>query len=361
MSNGAIRIPYDRMEDFLREVFSKLGVPNPDASICASHIVEADRRGISSHGVNRMKPFYYERLRKGLQKPVTRMEVVRETPTTAVVDGNFGMGHVIGKRSMEIAIDKAHEYGMGMVAVRNSTHYGFAGYYTKMAAESEMIGICGTNARPSVSPTFGTEGMMGTNPLSYSFPTDEEFPFVLDCATPITQRGRIEYYAREGKEVPPGWVIGSDGEYRTDTEGILRALERGEAAFLPLGGRGEESGGHKGYGYCAVVEVLSSALQAGPFLKSITGVNVGHFFMAVDISSFRDPEEFKKDAGEIMRRLRGSRKEPGRERIYTAGEKEFIHYNETKEKGLLLNGSIARDMADMREDLGIEGFDTDFV
>ena len=354
MTQDPIRVPYDVVEEFI------LGVPDPDASVCASHIVDADRRGISSHGVNRMRPFYYERLKKGLQRPVTEMEVVRESPATAVVDGNFGMGHVIAKRSMGMAIDKAQEFGMGMVAVRNSTHFGFAGYYTKMAADEEMIGICGTNARPSVAPTFGTEGMMGTNPLSYAFPTDEDFPFVLDCATPITQRGKIEYLAREGKKVPSGLIIGKDGNYRTDTEGILRDLPSGEAAFLPLGGRGEEPGGYKGYGYCAVVEVLSSALQAGPFLKSVTGVNVGHFFMAADISAFRDPEEFKRDAGEIMRRMRGSRKEPGRERIFTAGEKEHIHYRRTRDLGVELNQSILEDMRVMRDSLNIDGFDSFF-
>ena len=147
----------------------------------------------------------------GIQKPVTEFEIVRQTATTAVVDGHDGMGQVIAYRSMQMAIDKAKAYGMGMVAVRNSTHYGIAGYYATMAANAGCIGITGTNARPSIAPTFGVENMLGTNPLTIGLPTDEEFPFVLDCATSITQRGKIEYYARIGKDTPAGMVIGEDG------------------------------------------------------------------------------------------------------------------------------------------------------
>ena len=155
------------------------------------------------HGVNRFKPIYIDRIKAGIQKPVTKFEILKETPTTAVVDGHDGMGQVIGYRSMQMAIDKAKQYGMGMVAVRNSTHYGIAGYYATMATKNDCIGITGTNARPSIAPTFGVENMMGTNPLCFGMPTDEDFPFVIDCATSITQRGKIEYWARINKETPP--------------------------------------------------------------------------------------------------------------------------------------------------------------
>jgi LDH2 family malate/lactate/ureidoglycolate dehydrogenase len=306
-----------------------------------------------------MKPFYYDRIRNGSIIPDAKMEIVKESPTTAVINGHFGMGHAIGKRSMDIAISKARDFGMGMTAVRNSTHYGIAGYYVMMAAKEGMIGISGTNARPSVAPTFSTEGLLGTNPLTIGFPTDEDFPFILDCATSIWQRGKIEYHARQGRPIPEGLVISKDGSHLTDSKRILRDLVDGEAALLPLGGL-EETAGYKGYGYSTVVEVLSSALQGGPFLRAITGVNVGHFFMAVDIEAFTDLDEFERQAGRIMRELRSARKEPGMDRVFTAGEPEHLYWNENKDKGIPLNESLMDDIRTMRDELGLTGYDLPF-
>lgn len=188
-------VSWELIGNFMTTVFEKAGVPAADAKVCAEILMESDRRGIESHGCNRFKPIYIDRIRQGILNPVTEFEVVKETPTTAVVDGHNGMGMVIGKQAMEMAIDKAKKCGMGMVAVRNSTHYGIAGYYATMCTAQDCIGITGTNARPSIAPTNGVENMLGTNPLTFGIPTDEEFPFVLDCATSISQRGKIEYFA----------------------------------------------------------------------------------------------------------------------------------------------------------------------
>ena len=174
---------------FITDAFVGVGVPREDAEICTDVLLASDKRGIESHGVNRFKPIYIDRIKAGIQNPVTNFEIVRETPTTAVVDGHDGMGQVIGYKSMSMAIEKAKKYGMGMVAVRNSCHYGIAGYYATMATDAGCIGITGTNARPSIAPTFGVENMLGTNPLTVGMPTDEHFPFLLDRPTPITQRG----------------------------------------------------------------------------------------------------------------------------------------------------------------------------
>ena len=360
MVDDIVWMDFATMERFMVDVFKGLGVPEEDAKICADVLIASDKKGIDSHGVNRLKPTYYDRLTTGLQSPVTKVEIVKEGPTTALIDGNNGMGHVIAKKAMGICIEKARKYGTGMVAVRNSTHYGIAGYYVEMAANAGMIGITGTNARPSVAPTFGSENMLGTNPLAIGFPTDEEFPFILDCATSITQRGKIEVYARIGKEVPMGLVINSDGKFMTDANEILDALTRGEASFLPLGGLGEETGGYKGFGYSTVVEVLSAALQGGAFLKAITGVNLGHFFIVADISAFTELVAFKKAAGEILRTLRGSRRLGGHDRIYTAGEKEHLTWIERKEKGVPLNKSLQHDIIKMRDELDIKGYDFPF-
>ncbi|CRZ35648.1 LDH2 family malate/lactate/ureidoglycolate dehydrogenase [Herbinix hemicellulosilytica] len=358
-------VDWKTITEFVREVFIKHGVPDEDAGICADVLLQADKWGIESHGVNRLKPIYLDRIKAGIQNPVTNFEVIKETATTAVVDGHLGMGQVIGYKAMNMAISKAKEYGMGMVAVRNSTHYGIAGYYAAMAVNQGCIGITGTNARPSIAPTFGVENMLGTNPLTFGMPTDEEFPFLLDCATSITQRGKIEYYARIGKDTPEGMVIGRDGKAKTDSKQILKDLDNQNAALAPLGGIGEELAGYKGYGYATVVEILSAALQQGQFLRALSGIDkegkkipmpLGHFFIAIDPEAFMGLEEFKKTCGEILRELRNSKKAPGQERIYTAGEKEHLVWLSRKESGVPINESVQKELIQLRNELGLSRY-----
>ncbi len=355
------QVNFDTLEAYIKKVFCAVGVPDEDAKICADILIESDKRGIDSHGIGRLKPIYIDRIREGVINPLTKIDTIKDGPTTAVLDANNGMGQVVSKYAMALAIEKAKKYGMGMVAVRNSNHYGIAGYYATMATEQGLIGITGTNARPSIAPTFGIENMLGTNPMTFGIPTDEEFPFVLDCATSITQRGKIEVYQRLGKPLPPGWVIGDDGEPRTDTEAVLVDLVTGGAALTPLGGIGEVLGGYKGYGYATVVEILSAALQGGAFLKALSGVRdgnkvpyqLGHFFMAIDIEGFTSLESFKKTSGDILRALRSSQKAPGHERIYTAGEKEFLAYHERLVSGVPINSALEKDIDSIRDLLGI--------
>ncbi len=212
--------------------------------------------------------------------------------------------------------------------------------------------------------------MLGTNPLVYGMPTDEEFPFVIDCATSITQRGKVELYEREGKSMPPGWVIDQDGNTRTNASEALKGLDNGTCALTPLGGIGEELAGYKGYGYATVVEILSSALQSGLFLKNLSDVDtsgkrvpsrLGHFFMAIDIESFIDIDNFKKHTGEILRSLRSSKKAPDQDRIYTAGEKEYLAWIDRKDKGVPLNEAMQKVIIKTRDEYGLRqykfGFD----
>ena len=313
-------ISWQLADDFMTAVFEKMGVPTEDARLCADVLLESDRRGIESHGCNRFKPIYIDRIKSGILNPVTKIDILKETPTTAVLDANDGMGMVASKKAMDMCIEKAHKYGMGMVAVRNSSHYGIAGYWTGLAAKENMIGISGTNARPSVAPTFGVENMLGTNPLTFSMPTDEPFPFTLDCATSVIQNGKIEYYARINHDTPKGLVISREGEELTDSAEILKKIRSQQAALAPLGGFGETTGGYKGYGYSTVVEILSAALQSGLFLKALDGkdeegkirpYHLGHFFIAIDTEAFMGAEAFKKTCGDILRDLRGSEKAPG--------------------------------------------------
>ena len=352
---------WDILIPFIRDAFMGFGVPKSDAEICTDVLLASDRRDIESHGVNRFKPIYIDRIKAGIQTPVTNFEIIRETPTTAVVDGHDGMGQVIGYKSMSLAIEKAKKYGMGMVAARNSCHYGIAGYYATMATNAGMIGITGTNARPSIAPTFGVQNMLGTNPLTFGLPTDEPFPFLLDCATSITQRGKIEYFARIGKDTPAGMVIGRDGKPLTDSPDILVKLTQGEAALAPLGGIGEELAGYKGYGYATVVEILSAALQQGNFMLALTGkkdgklvpYHLGHFFIAIDTNAFMGEAEFRKTAGDICRALRNSQKAPGCDRIYTAGEKEWDIWQQRKDSGVPINDAVQKEMCAVRDELGL--------
>ncbi len=354
-------VPWQLMEQFLTDAFVGYGVPRDDAAICVDVLLESDRRGIESHGCNRFKPIYIDRIVAGIQKPVTKIDILKETPTTAVLDANDGMGMVASYKAMEMAIAKAKQCGLAMVAVRNSTHYGIAGYWATMATKQDLIGITGTNARPSIAPTFGVENMLGTNPLTVAFPTDEAFPFILDCATSITQRGKIEYYARAGKPTPSGMVVGSDGQAKTDSQQILKDLNSGEAALAPLGGIGEEMGGYKGYGYATVVEVLSAALQAGCFLKALSDkdcgkwkpCHLGHFFLVIDPEAFLGAEQFKKTTGDILRQLRASRKAPGCNRIYTAGEKEYLTWLDRKDSGVPVGEAVQKELVAIRDELGL--------
>ena len=363
MTDRHVWVPFDLLEAFMTDVFKGVGVPDDDARVCAEVLIGADKRGIDSHGVGRLKPIYYDRIVKGgIQDPVTHFEVLRDCKATAVVDGHNGMGMVIGKRCMEMAIAKAQEHGLGMVVARNSTHYGFAAYYALLAADEGMIGLTGTNARPSIAPTHGVENMLGTNPLVFAMPTDEDFPFTNDYATSVIQRGKIEQWAREGKDCPEGLVIDREGRTTTDSVQILEDLVKGTSALAPIGGLSEETGGHKGYGFATVVEILSAALSQGAFLKQLGGkdgqgrdvpIPLGHFFLAIDITCFTELDAFKRTTGDILRALRASAKAPGKERIYTCGEKEHLAWLERKERGVPVDEEVQRQLIEMRDELNL--------
>jgi LDH2 family malate/lactate/ureidoglycolate dehydrogenase len=341
---------FDEVEAFMKAGFEAIGVPTEDAAVCANVLISADKRGVDSHGVGRFKPIYLDRIWAGTQSPTTNFEVVRESPTTAVIDGHNGMGHAIAKRAMQMAIDKADKCGMGMTVVRNSTHYGAAFYYPMMAIERGMIGMTTTNARPSIAPTWG-------------MPTDEAFPYMPDYATSVTQRGKLELYDRMGKDLPDGWVIGQDGKYRHDTKEVLVDLTKDLAALTPLGGLGEDLGGYKGYGNSLTVEILSSCLSQANFMKSLVGIDadgkkcpieLGHSFMAIKIENFVELEVFKKQIGDILRQLRASKKAPGAARIYTPGEKEYETWLYRKDKGVPFNEPLRANFRDVKRKLGMK-------
>lgn len=355
-------VPWELMNRFLIDAFKGYGVPEEDAKICADVLLESDRRGIESHGCNRFKPIYIDRIVGGTLLPVTKMDIVKDTPTTVVMDANNGMGMVASYHMMEMLIEKASKYGMAGGTIFNSTHYGIAGYWTTMAEKAGMIGVTGTNARPSVAPTWGVEPMMGTNPLTFTMPTDEEFPFNFDCATSIVQNGKIEFYERQGKPTPEGLVVTRDGGTMSDSGQILREMRAGNCALLSIGGLGEATGGYKGYGFTTIVEILSAALAGGPYMKDLSGkaadgssqmYHLGHFFFVINPEFFMGLETFKKTAGGICRGLRNSQKSPGAERIYTAGEKEWLAWQDRKDKGVPVGKTIQKELMEVRDKLGL--------
>jgi len=361
-------IPVDTIEHFMIDVFQALGVPEDEARICADVLITSDLRGIESHGVGRLK-YYYDRIQAGVQFTTTEMEIVKETETTALVDGHHGMGHVIAYRAMRMAIDKARQHGLGAVTVRNGTHFGIAGYYPLMAAEEGMMGFAVTNARPAIAPTFSTEPMLGTNPIAFAAPSDTDHPFCFDGATSITQRGKIEVAARAEKPVPAGWVIDSEGNPMTDPDQILEDLGDATAALLPLGGAGELLAGYKGYDLATMVEILSASLCGGMFMKDLLGFGedgfrrpymLGHFFLAIDIEHFIPLEVSRRITGQIMRALQDARKAPGQERIYVAGEKEHEREEQIREQGVPVNPNLRRELQTMRDELNISGYEAYF-
>lgn len=369
MSQETVYLPVDTLHQFMVDVFLKLGVPAADAATSADVLISADLRGIESHGIGRLK-MYADRIRAGVQKPVTEFEIVKEGPTTALVDGHHGMGHVIGVRSMQLAIDKAKTYGMGSVAVRNSTHFGIDGYYPLMAVRQGLVGMSFTNARPAIAPTFGVQPMLGTNPIAFGAPSDEECPFMYDAATSIIQRGKVEIHAREETPLHPGLVINEDGSPAVDPDQILAGLDKDQCALLPLGGAGEEFAGYKGYGLATMVEIFSAAFQSGAFLHALLGYDenhqrrpymLGHFFMAIDVSSFVPLEEFKHTTGEIMRELRAAHKEPGQTRIYTAGEKEFENEKRIRVEGVPIIPNLQKDIRALVKDLELTQYHFSFL
>ncbi|MDP8268865.1 MAG: Ldh family oxidoreductase [Candidatus Tenebribacter davisii] len=361
------RVPVEKVYKLMVEVFTKLGVPDDEAKICADVLIESDLSGIESHGVGRLK-MYYDRIKANIQFVDTKIDVIKDFAAIAVWDGNHGMGHVIAKRAMQEAIDKAKEFGIGCVTVRNSTHYGICGYYAKMACEQDMIGITMTNARPSIAPLFGVSPMLGTNPICFGAPSDKEYDFIYDAATSISQRGKVEVYDRAEKPTPEGWAINSKGKSYTDTKQLLVDLIEGNASMIGLGGTEEETGGHKGYSLAVMVEILSAALQAGSFMDQLHGwedgkrvpYKLGHIFIALDIEKFTDITNFKRITGEIMTLLQNSKKRPDKDRIWIAGEKEYFIEKKIRENGIPINPGLQKNLIIMINELNLSRYNNLF-
>ncbi len=363
MSPGEIKLQAEDLHHFCRRVFESLEVPSEDAALTAEVLVAADLRGVDSHGVVRLRR-YVDGLRNGVMLPHPKVKVVRETAATALLDGGGGLGQPIGARAMRLAMEKAQGVGAGFVAVRNSNHYGIAGYYAMMALERDLIGLSMTNASPLVVPTFGRDAILGTNPLSLAAPAQRERPFVLDMATSVVPVGKLELYQLLGKPIPKGWATDERGIATTDPGLAVRNVrQRLGGGLLPLGGEGEELGGHKGYGLALMVDILCGVLSGAGFADRLPDRGqrgrkgpdkLGHFFGALMVEAFRPLEEFKDDMDEIIRRLKGSPKAQGQSRIYIHGEKEWEMAEKRGREGIPLPAPVVESLEKVGQEVGVK-------
>jgi L-2-hydroxycarboxylate dehydrogenase (NAD+) len=352
--------PIDVLHSFVVRVFERLGVPPADAAQAADVLIAADRRGIDSHGVARLKA-YCDLFAVGKVQAQAIVSILRETPSTAAVDGGNGLGLVVGPRANTIAIEKALAAGTGWVTVRNSTHYGIAGYYALAAAERGLIGWSMTNAARAVVPPGGAERMLGTNPIAVAFPAGDEPPIVIDFATSAVAFGKIQIKLRAGLPVPDGWIVDRDGKPTNDPKTLAAG-----GAMLPLGGD-VERGGHKGYCLGALVDLLCGVLSGagwGPFVPPFivgqhiqpdrsVGPGIGHFFGAMRIDAFIDPAEYRARIDEWIRTFRATRAAAGSEGVLVPGDPERRADAERAVTGVPLPAAVVADLREVGERLGV--------
>jgi LDH2 family malate/lactate/ureidoglycolate dehydrogenase len=339
-------------------------VEEGDAHIASTVLVEADLRGIVSHGVARLRHFYVNRIRDGRIVARPQVQMLTDTPATAVIDAGGGLGHPVSHHAMSVAIQKAQDLGVGFVAVRNSNHYGIAGYYATMALDHECIGMSMTNSSPLVVPTFGRVAKLGTNPIAVAAPAGNEYPYLLDMATSTVPAGKIEVYERREEALPEGWVIDGDGEPVTNAaQAIEHRRQRAGGGHLPLGGIGELLSGHKGYGLALWVEIFCALLSGAPcayetYASRSAGKSrpsqVSHFFGAWRVDQFRPVKEFKATMDELQRELKDAPRIEGQSRIYVPGEKEYIEKDRRAHEGIPLNQKVVVDLQMMAEELGMD-------
>ncbi|TCJ12414.1 Ldh family oxidoreductase [Flaviaesturariibacter flavus] len=350
---------YESLVAFSKAVFAAIGAPEADAALATEVLLSADLRGVDSHGIARLSG--YVRLWDAQRvKAAPEVRVIHETPSTATVDGDSGLGLVVAPRAMAIAIEKARNAGTGWVSVQNSNHFGIAGYHAMMALEHGMIGIAMTNASPLVAPTFSIERLLGTNPICVAVPAGEEPPFVADMATTTAANGKLEILQRKNGVAPLGWIQDKVGQPATDPHEL-----KAGGALLPLGGD-REHGSHKGYALGAIVDIFSAVLSGanyGPWVPpfpayvpmptGMPGKGIGHFFGAMRVDAFRPAAEFLQHMDQWIRRFREAKTIEGQERVIIPGDPEREIEAVRRAQGIPLLGPVVDDLAYLSEKFGV--------
>jgi L-2-hydroxycarboxylate dehydrogenase (NAD+) len=353
-----VRIERASLEAFCEKVFLSHGVGAEDSRVAAAVLVAADAMGIASHGVGRLRR-YVEGLKSGLMVPAAPVEALRDTPSSLVIDAHGALGAPVSVRAMRAVIGKARENGAAFGCVRDSNHFGIAGYYARMALEEDMLGVAMTNTAALAVPTFGRIAMFGTNPIAFAAPADREKAFVLDMSTTVVTRGKLEVYEKLGRELPDGWAVDKTGRPARDARSMLDDMQaRTGGGMLPLGGLGMEASGHKGYGLAVMVDILCAVLCGAPFGLDVydtptSSARVSHFFGAIRIDRFRDPLEFRRDMDRMLAQLRASPPAEGERRVYFAGLPEAEREEESGRRGVALLSKTLAGLAAIGRECGI--------
>jgi LDH2 family malate/lactate/ureidoglycolate dehydrogenase len=348
------------LRTFTKSIFLKMGCPSEHADLAADVLIKSDLRGIDSHGVARLTG-YVRLWEKGRINPTPDIKIVHETPSTATIDGDSGLGLVVAPFAMKVAIEKAEKYGSGWVSVRNSNHFGIAAYHTMLAVEKDMIGFAMTNASPLVAPTFANERMLGTNPMCYAFPAGKYPAVIVDMATSAAANGKLEIAQRTGKPIPEGWIQDANGQDSVDPH----ELKKG-GSLLPLGSD-REHGSHKGFGLSATVDILSAVLSganygpwAPPFVAFMepsanpVGLGLGHFLGAMRVDGFRPVDEFKIHLDNWIERFSSARPIHEDQKVIIPGEPELIAEKDRTINGIPLIDEVCKDLNEIAQKLGIE-------
>jgi LDH2 family malate/lactate/ureidoglycolate dehydrogenase len=352
-------VSYDALKDYTAKILEHLGYPGDKAAITAWVLVEADARGVASHGVARLS-FYRANIEGGFADPKAEPAVVWETPVSVVVDGNRGVGSSISDFAMGRCIDKAREVGAGFAAVRNSNHFGMAGLWAEKAAAADMVGMSFTNTRICAIPTYGRQRILGTNPVCFAIPREGGPDFMPDFATTTVAHGKIEVFERRDLDMPLGWVVDERGVGTTDTKHFQKLFwsTDPDGGHLFLGGEGEDMGGHKGYGMGLLVDILCAGLSMGrwsykTFEKGKPGSGIAHFFGAFRLDLFGDAAEVKRHVGGILGEVRDSNKAEGQDRIYIHGEKEAEAREKSMKDGVPVDAATVKLLTEYGEEAGL--------
>ena len=353
------RVTARSLRAFMERAFAAEGFLAGEAAQIADVLMQADLFGIESHGAQRMM-YYHRNLASGSAVVGAQPEVLKETPVSALIDGHFAMGQLTACFAMRQAIDKAKKTGVGLCAVRNSSHYGIAGYYTLLAAREGLASFSMTNTGPIMVPTFGREMMLGTNPLAFCMPADP-VPFWFDASTTVVTLGKVEVHAKRGRPMPEGWTIDGEGRACTDAGRMNASILSGEmGGILPLGGEGETHGGHKGYGLAIMVEALTGVLAQGltsPQMSGAHGDHTSHFFLAFDPAMFGDPADIRARMSAYLQRLRESERAPQQTRILTPGERAFETQVRREREGIPVEANTLAELEQIARELGVPSLD----
>lgn len=347
---------YPRVRDYCNDIFQNYGFIEEESRTITNILLMADLYGIESHGIQRLIR-YHNAMKDGEVSVGVRPEITFETPISAVVNAKKAMGQLAGHDAMMLAIDKAKKTGIGMVAVSHSNHYGIAGYYTKLAADNDLIGICMTNTEAIMVPTFGCQAMLGTNPISVSMPADPT-PFLFDAATTVVPRGKVEVYNKKEQALPAGWALDEKGLDCNNPGLVLNnIIHKLGGGILPLGGSNETTSGYKGYGFGLICELFTSIMAGGATSNHAVenGHNeISHCFWAIDYGIFGNKEAIKKNFSVFLDELRNSKKAEGQERIYIHGEKELESYERKTKEGIPVNEKTFQEMQNIGRCLGVD-------